>query len=170
MGQNPSKHCDYMQVLKTSFKSSGVEISHSSFKELFSAIEKYCYCHLWGRTESDTTEATWQQQQHVHWGYTVCSYYYTGLKCVNLSIHMRTIWGGCCNFSQGERLRSERDGDLPKATWLATGELGLEAQKSVSQIHPVNFQDVDPVLGVKWWTHSRCVLVSLRILLLIPPL
>ena len=20
-------------------------------------------CHLWGRTESDTTEATWQQQQ-----------------------------------------------------------------------------------------------------------
>ena len=21
-------------------------------------------CHLWGRTESDTTEATWQQQQH----------------------------------------------------------------------------------------------------------
>ena len=127
-------------------------------------------CHLWGRTESDTTEATWQQQQHVHWGYTVCSYYYTGLKCVNLSIHMRTIWGGCCNFSQGERLRSERDGDLPKATWLATGELGLEAQKSVSQIHPVNFQDVDPVLGVKWWTHSRCVLVSLRILLLIPPL
>ena len=22
-------------------------------------------CHLWGRTESDTTEATWQQQQPV---------------------------------------------------------------------------------------------------------
>ena len=22
-------------------------------------------CRLWGRTESDTTEATWQQQQHV---------------------------------------------------------------------------------------------------------
>ena len=22
-------------------------------------------CHLWGRTESDTTEATWQQQQHT---------------------------------------------------------------------------------------------------------
>ena len=58
MGQNPSKHSDYMQVLKTSFKSSGVEISHSSFKELFSAIKKYCYCHLWGCTESDTTEAT----------------------------------------------------------------------------------------------------------------
>ena len=58
MGQNPSKHSDYMQVLKTSFKSSGVEISHSSFKELFSAIKKYCYCHLWGRTESDKTEAT----------------------------------------------------------------------------------------------------------------
>ena len=29
-------------------------------------------CHLWGYTESDTTEATWQQQQHIHtyspWG------------------------------------------------------------------------------------------------------
>ena len=24
-------------------------------------------CHLWGRTESDTIEATWQQQQHVAW-------------------------------------------------------------------------------------------------------
>ena len=43
MGQNPSKHSYYMQVLKTLLKSSGVEIYHSSFKELFSAIEKYCY-------------------------------------------------------------------------------------------------------------------------------
>ena len=43
MGQNPYKHSDYMQVLKTLLKSSGVEISHSSFKKLFSAIEKYCY-------------------------------------------------------------------------------------------------------------------------------
>ena len=25
-------------------------------------------CHLWGRTESDTTEDTWQQQQHSEWG------------------------------------------------------------------------------------------------------
>ena len=27
-------------------------------------------CHLWGRTESDATEATWQQQQqhtYIHW-------------------------------------------------------------------------------------------------------
>ena len=43
MGQNPSKHSDYMQVLKTLLKSSGVEISQSPFKELFSAIKKYCY-------------------------------------------------------------------------------------------------------------------------------
>ena len=43
MGQNPSKHSDYMQVVKTLLKSSAFEISHSSFKELFSAIEKYCY-------------------------------------------------------------------------------------------------------------------------------
>ena len=43
MGKNPSKHSDYMQVLKTLLKSSGVEISHSSFKELFYATEKYCY-------------------------------------------------------------------------------------------------------------------------------
>ena len=32
-----------MQVLKTLLKSAEVEISHSSFKELFSAIEKYFY-------------------------------------------------------------------------------------------------------------------------------
>ena len=43
MGQNPSKHSDYMQVFKTLLKSSGVEISHSSSQKLFSAIEKYCY-------------------------------------------------------------------------------------------------------------------------------
>ena len=43
MGQNPSKHSDYMQVLKTLLRSSGVEISHSSFKNLFSATENYCY-------------------------------------------------------------------------------------------------------------------------------
>ena len=42
MGQNPSKHSDYMQVLKTLLRSSGVEISHS-FKNLFSATENYCY-------------------------------------------------------------------------------------------------------------------------------
>ena len=48
MEQNPSKHSDYMQVLKTLLKGLGVEISHTSFKELFSlplkniaAIEKY---------------------------------------------------------------------------------------------------------------------------------
>ena len=41
MGQNPSEHSDYMQVLRTLFKSSGVEVSHSSFKKLFCAIEKY---------------------------------------------------------------------------------------------------------------------------------
>jgi len=43
MGQNPSKHSDYMQVLNTLLKSFGVEISHSSFKKLFPAIEQYCY-------------------------------------------------------------------------------------------------------------------------------
>ena len=43
MGQNPSKHSDCMQVLKTLLKSSEVEISQSSFKELFYATEKYCY-------------------------------------------------------------------------------------------------------------------------------
>ena len=43
MEQNPSKHSDYMQVLKTLLKGLGVEISHTSFKQLFSAIEKYCY-------------------------------------------------------------------------------------------------------------------------------
>ena len=43
MGQNPSKHSDYIQVLKILLKSLAVEIFHSSFKESFSAIEKYCY-------------------------------------------------------------------------------------------------------------------------------
>ena len=42
MGQNPSKDSDCTQVLKTLLKSSGVETPHS-FKELFPAIEKYCY-------------------------------------------------------------------------------------------------------------------------------
>ena len=26
-------------------------------------------CSPWGRTESDTTEATWQQQQYIHHGF-----------------------------------------------------------------------------------------------------
>lgn len=50
---------------------------------------------------------------------------------------------------QGERLWPERDRDLPKATQLAAGKLGLESQKSGTQIHPVNFQDVDNVLEGK---------------------
>ena len=32
-----------MQVLKTLLKGLGVEISHTSFKDSFSAIEQYCY-------------------------------------------------------------------------------------------------------------------------------
>ena len=27
-------------------------------------------CHLWGRTESDTTEMTWQQQHTCEWKYS----------------------------------------------------------------------------------------------------
>ena len=32
-GQNPSKHAEYMQVLKTLLKSSGVQVSQSAFKD-----------------------------------------------------------------------------------------------------------------------------------------
>ena len=32
-----------MRVLKTLLKGLGVEISHTSFKDSFSAIEQYCY-------------------------------------------------------------------------------------------------------------------------------
>lgn len=74
MGQNPLKHSDYMQVLKTSLKSSGVEISHSSFKELFSAIEKYCY---WLDPDKGTL-------RHEEWGEVMC--------CL------------CCAYPSGEKI------------------------------------------------------------------
>lgn len=38
MGHNPSKYAEYMPVLKTLLKSSGVQVSLSA-----SAIEKHCY-------------------------------------------------------------------------------------------------------------------------------
>ena len=63
MGKNPSKHSDYMQVLKTLLKSSGVEISHSSFKNLFSAIGKYCY-----QLDPDKETLRHEEWQEVmHW-------------------------------------------------------------------------------------------------------
>ena len=34
-------------------------------------------CHLWGRTESDTTEATWRRQQQQQDGYYFFQYFYT---------------------------------------------------------------------------------------------
>ena len=33
-------------------------------------------CHLWGRTESDTTEATWQQQQQYIYGTLIWKFTY----------------------------------------------------------------------------------------------
>ena len=52
-------------------------------------------CHLWGRTESDTTEATSQQQQHIYpniCGFVCCMCTYmclfTNQYCVKLSYHV----------------------------------------------------------------------------------
>ena len=41
--QNQYNIVKFKNKIKFKKKSSEVEISHSSFKELFSAIEKYCY-------------------------------------------------------------------------------------------------------------------------------
>ena len=41
-------------------------------------------CRLWGRTESDTTEATYHQQQHdVQYGLIIYSLYYTVVHSLN---------------------------------------------------------------------------------------
>ena len=50
-------------------------------------------CHLWGRTESDTTETTWQQQQHIN-GNTIDGQ--GGLACCD-------SWG-CKELDTTERL------------------------------------------------------------------
>ena len=42
-------------------------------------------CRLWGRTESDTTEATWQQPQHLHiWG----CWYFSWQFWFQLGLHL----------------------------------------------------------------------------------
>lgn len=43
MGQSPSKHADYIILLKTLLRSSGVKVKDENFRELFDAIPKHCY-------------------------------------------------------------------------------------------------------------------------------
>ena len=63
-----------MQVLKTLLKSSEVEISQSSFKELFSAVKKYCY---W--LDPDRGTLRYEEWQEV-------------MRCL------------CCDFPCGEKI------------------------------------------------------------------
>ena len=42
MGQSPSKHADYIVLLKTLLHSSGVKVKEETFRELFQAIHKHC--------------------------------------------------------------------------------------------------------------------------------
>ena len=48
-------------------------------------------CRLWGRTESDTTEVTQQQQQHIHLrrGQSKQQYFKAFLMCILLSVFER---------------------------------------------------------------------------------
>uniref|UniRef100_A0A8D0Y4E0 Beta-retroviral matrix protein domain-containing protein n=1 Tax=Sus scrofa TaxID=9823 RepID=A0A8D0Y4E0_PIG len=43
MGQSPSKHADYIILLKTLLRSSGVKVKGENLRELFDAIHKHCY-------------------------------------------------------------------------------------------------------------------------------
>ena len=43
MGQSPSKHADYIVLLKTLLHSSGVKVKEETFWELFQAIHINCY-------------------------------------------------------------------------------------------------------------------------------
>ena len=43
MGQSPSKHADYVALLKTLLRNSGVKVKEENFHELFQAIHKHCY-------------------------------------------------------------------------------------------------------------------------------
>lgn len=43
MGQSSSKHADYILLLKTLLRSSGVKVKDENFQELFDVIHKHCY-------------------------------------------------------------------------------------------------------------------------------
>ena len=44
MRQFPSKNADYIVLLKTLLRSSGVKVKEQNFQELFQAIHKHCHC------------------------------------------------------------------------------------------------------------------------------
>ena len=55
-------------------------------------------CSLWGRTESDMTEATQQQQQQVKHTLTGLNPYYVSLQIVLSSLPLVLLHSLCCNF------------------------------------------------------------------------
>ena len=42
-GQSPSQHADYIVLLKTLLRSSGVKVKEENFQKLFQAIHKHCH-------------------------------------------------------------------------------------------------------------------------------
>ena len=59
MGQAPSKHADYIVLLKTLLRSSGVKAKEENFLELFQAIHKHFY---WLYPEKGTLHLNeWQE-------------------------------------------------------------------------------------------------------------
>ena len=59
-------------------------------------------CHLWGRTESETTEATWRQQQQQDRYYFFQYFYTENSYCLQECGETRTLvhWGSECLMIQ----------------------------------------------------------------------
>ena len=64
-------------------------------------------CHLWSRTESDTTEATQQQQQHIEWA---------------------KKWGKCNNKGENKSLYKRYDFKLTSVNTEYVIPLGLSGE------------------------------------------
>ena len=71
MGRSPSKHADYIMLLKTLLHSSGVQVKEENFGESFQAIHKLCY---WLNPEKGTLSLNeWKEVMHC-----LCRAYQSG--------------------------------------------------------------------------------------------
>ena len=72
-------------------------------------------CRLWGRTESDTTEATWQQQQRMHFDYTYEVWHKTKRE---LQSHLRWICN-CkfCTLSSSRKAAFSKSANVSFISW-----------------------------------------------------
>ena len=94
-------------------------------------------CRLWGRTESDTTEATWRQQQQVFVSLVAVSGGYSLEQCTGFSLRWLLLWWSTGSRAHGFSTGAPEHGLTSCSPWtqlplLHVGSSQTRDQTSVS--------------------------------------